>query len=424
MSTSRALLYVLQRLALLVGMCLLMAPLWPLYGLVRLFRPRPPILPSARRTLGTLGLILTVKAPEPGLRPLARLSLAIELLNRWAPTPAAGLAWALDDLLYGRALAQTEIHAPLFELSAARSGSTQLAHYLEDDPQIAAPNTLQGLFPYLWLWRLVPHAPAWLMTREKLGQKLLDLMPKEYLERHEMDAWRTDTFEMLYLNHKQYGDVLFCLGPDLLIRELSPAVVRPGTEEVWADFLRFIDAIGRKTLLYRGPQPDGRPRRLMIKGHFLNVASELERRYPDARFLTVIRTPEKRMQSVINFHHVQPTDPVCGFLPFPWVTALALASEPLYCEREMAWFQQTGGAHRTVVRFDDYVRDLEGTMRLVYRSCLDLDALSPHVPTVHAARVRSNYTHDRSLEELGIDVAALRARLAPYIAWCKPAAKA
>ena len=186
MSTSRALLHVLKRLALLVGMCLLMAPLWPLYGLVRLFRPRPPILPSARRTLDTLGLILTVKAPEPGLRPLARLSLAIELLNRWAPTPAAGLAWALDDLLYGRALAQTEIHAPLFELSAARSGSTQLAHYLEDDPQIAAPNTLQGLFPYLWLWRLAPHAPAWLMTREKLGQKLLDRLAwwAEYTRGH------------------------------------------------------------------------------------------------------------------------------------------------------------------------------------------------------------------------------------------------
>jgi hypothetical protein len=41
------------------------------------------------------------------------------------------------------------------------------------------------------------------------------------------------------------------------------------------------------------------------------------------------------------------------------------------------------------------------------------------VPTRHAPRERQRYTVNRTLAELGIDEAALRSRLASYIAWCE-----
>lgn len=70
-----------------------------------------------------------------------------------------------------------------------------------------------------------------------------------------------------------------------------------------------------------------------------------------------------------------------------------------------------------VVRFDDYVRDLPGTLALVYRECLDRE-VPPSLPTTHAKRKRS-YTTDRTLAELGVDVAEVEARSAAFAAWAK-----
>jgi len=53
-----------------------------------------------------------------------------------------------------------------------------------------------------------------------------------------------------------------------------------------------------------------------VKGHFLCAADALERHYPDARFLTMIREPAPRLQSGINYLRVNPTD---ALGPVPWV---------------------------------------------------------------------------------------------------------
>src|SRR5207244_74707 len=139
--------------------------------------------------------------------------------------------------------------------------------------------------------------------------------------------------------------------------------------------------IGRKTLLQAGPG-----RRLMIKGHFLAAAQDLSERYPDARFLTVIRSPERRIQSIVNFLRAQPRDPIAAPVPRPWLVAYVLVAEVEYCEAEMEWYRLTSDTRRCVVRFDDYVRDLAGTMSRVYRECLDIEELPAHVPRVHAPR--------------------------------------
>ena len=183
------------------------------------------------------------------------------------------------------------------------------------------------------------------------------------------------------------------------------------------DELRFLDALGRKTLLEARPDPEGQPRRLLIKGHFLLAAPALAARYPDARFLTVLRAPERRLQSLINFLRCQGTVAPCPAVPWPWLVEYACTAEVAYCETEQTWFQEPARPRRCVVRFDDYLRDLPGTMQAVYHACLDRD-LSPHVPRVHAARVRSDYSVDRSLAELGVDEAALKERLAAYRRWC------
>ena len=154
-----------------------------------------------------------------------------------------------------------------------------------------------------------------------------------------------------------------------------------------------------------------------MKGHFIGAAAELERRFPDASFLTVVRHPLPRLQSAINFLRANPIDPVLGPPPWGWLVDGLLESELRYGEAEQAFFAGEGPGVRCVVRFTDFVHDLEGTMGEVYRRCFGVAALPAYVPRVHEPRQRTAYLLNRSLPQLGIDEAALVGRFGSYIDW-------
>ena len=110
----------------------------------------------------------------------------------------------------------------------------------------------------------------------------------------------------------------------------------------------MIERIGRKVLLHHGGS-----RRLFIKGHFLAAAPALAHRFPGARFLTVIRTPSRRLQSAINYLRVNPADPLLGAPPWSWLVETIVRTELRYNAEELAWFTAPGATVRCVVRFDD-----------------------------------------------------------------------
>lgn len=409
--------------ALAVGLLLgLTLGLWPLFGLGVLIWGRPPNVPRAAQVARYLRLIVTVRPPPPGLSVLVRLRLVLAVLRKVAVAPVWGLAWFLDELLYGRALNRTPLVAPLIEISAARSGSTQLARYLEQDPHLAAPSFLQSAFPYLWLWRMAPHTLGRFIDREMVRRKLETSVPPEFLERHEGDPFLTDTFDVaLYIAHLNHLAIL--LGPDVLADDFGFAGPALHNQRLWEhDFVNLVDRIGRKTLLYAGPAPDGGRRRFFVKGHFLRAAEALARRFPDARFLTMIREPGPRLQSGVNFLRANPVDATIGQVPWVWLAEGLVRSEIAYCEQEQEWFTRDDGRRRCVLRFSEYVGDLEGSMRKVYRECLDAEELPAHVPRQHPPRKRTQYLLDRSLAQVGVNQKELDARLAPYIAWCREGA--
>jgi len=407
------------KLVALVLLAALTLPLWPIYGLGTLIWYRPPNVPRAAQVKRYLRLTWSVDPPPPGLSTLARCWLTLKIVQKALLTPVGGLAWLIDELLYGRSIETTPLIEPLFVISAGRSGSTQIALYLEEDPALAAPNLLQTMFPYLWLWRLAPRTIGRLVTAEQVRERLRSMMPSELLERHEGDPFKLDTFEGAFYSF-HLNALALSLGPDVAVEDFSFGALAPHNRRLWEeDFLELVDRIGRKTILEAGPGPDGAPRRLLLKGHFLCAASALEQRYPDARFLTVIREPVPRLRSGINYLRVNPPDPVLGPVPWAWLASALERTETAYCEIEQGWFTREDGARRCVVRFDEFVHDLESAMRWVYCCCLDVNELPPHVPTHHAPRERTHYTVNRSLSELGIDEVALNARLAAYIAWCR-----
>lgn len=420
-SDGRLLAWLLVRWVGVIVLAGVVAPLWPVYLLGAARWGWAPNVLRAGRVVRFLRLAVTVRPARPGLPRLWRWWLAMRVVQKAVGAPIGGIAWHLDELLYRRRLDAVVVAAPLIEISAARSGSTQLARYLEGDATLAAPSVLQAFFPFLWLWRLMAFTVGRWVSRESVDRFMHGLLPPEFVERHEGNAFGTDTLEAaFYVSHLNAMSVF--LGPDVFVDEFGPGVAAPHNRQLWeVDFVAWFDRIGRKTLVFAGSGVDGRARRLFVKGHFLAAADAVERRYPDARFLTMVREPAARVQSVVNFLRANPLDGTLGAPPWGWLAEGVVRMEVAYCEAEQAWFERLGGARRCVVRFDEYVRDLEGSMTRVYRECLDRDNLPAHVPRSHAPRVRRDYSLDRSLAEVGIDEGALLARLAGYVAWCRGA---
>lgn len=410
----------LLRALKLVVLAAVSAPLWPVFLVAAMIWGWPPTVPRRAQVRRYLALIWTVRPPPPGLPVLTRLWLTLSVIRKLLVTPIWGLAWILDEILYADELRDTPVLAPLLEISAARSGSTQLARYLEDDPRLAGPSAAKTMFPYLWMWRLAPKTIGRVFSPEQIRAKIEADMPPGFLERHEGDPFRMDTFEGAFYLH-QLNHLAAFLGPEALEDDIGFARIAPHNRALWeVDFLHFLDRVGRKTLIDAGPAPDGGPRRFFVKGHFLLAAPALARRYPDARFLTIIREPGPRLRSAINFLHLNPIDEVLGGVPWPWIAEALSRTEPAYCEVEREWYGREGdGVTRCVIRFSDYVHDLGGTLERIYAECLDGAPVPEDAPREHPPRERTNYSVNRSLEQLGIDREALDERLREYIAWCR-----
>ncbi len=411
----------LPRLLWVVLLGIVSLPMWPLYALGCAIWGVPPVVVRLVQVRRYLHLIWTVTPPPPGLPWLGRAWLTLSVVQKIVVVPIWGLAWHLDELLYGWLLDRVPVKAPLIEISAARSGSTQLAHYLAEDPDLEAPVLLQMFFPFLWMWRIAVPTLGRFFTPARLEHMLHKVLPPEFLERHEGTLVQTDTFEAgIYSSHLTLLAPL--LGPEVFAEEFGFGTTTPHNQVLWTEtFVVLLDRTTRKALLWRGPKPDGTWPRLFIKGHFLAAAPALAERYPDARFLTVIREPVARIRSAVNFLRANPFDGVMGHPPWIWMSEGIVHTECVYCDAEHAWFTEEDGPRRHVVRFSDYVADLEGTLAGIYAACLDQPQVPANLPREHPPRRRSHYLFDRSLDEVGVDEDGLRARLADYAAWSAPA---
>jgi len=405
--------------ALLALLALLTVATWPLFllGVARWgWPPHQARLWQFRRYVH---LTWTAAPPPPGIAPLSRAYLLLLIVEKLLLVPVHGLAWFLDEVLCGKQLDGTPVRAPLFLLSAARSGSTQISRYLETDPRLAAPTVLQTMFPYLWLWHLVRATAGRVVPPSWVERALARMASEEFLQRHELSPFHTDTFEVMFF-HMHLNLLALCLGPDPIASDVGFSSMEEHNRSLWEDeFVVFLDRLGSKTLAFAGAGEGGQPRRLYIKGHFQAADDALAQRYPDAHFVTVVRDPVSRLQSVLNHLHGNTPCEALGAVPWRWLSEGLPDSTAAYCRREKDWFTRSEGPSRTVIRFTDYVTDLEGTMREVYRSCLGDEVLPDHVPTQHAPRQRKNYRVNRSLSELGIDAAAYGAQLDDYRAWCR-----
>jgi len=397
-----------------------MAPLALAFGLpyllLRLVVSRPPNIPSPRTVRRYLTRAVRAHA---AVAVSMRIRLVLGMLLFLSACPLFAFAWYLDDVCF-RGYRSVPITKPLFLITGSRSGSTQLSQYLEDHPQVVSHPLLMQAFPYIWLWKLVPRLLGRWFPAEKVLALLSDATRPEFLERKELHPFKPETYEVIF-SGSQLVNHCIAMGPDMFAEGYGWGRPTPDNIHVWQeDLVDNIDAVGRKLLYFAGPNHDGSPRTLFIKGHFLGSASVLEQRYPDAHFLTVLRHPSARIRSIVNFFRVAPE--VCrnGAIPWPWLVHYGQTVEVDYCLYEKEWYEARPDKV-TVIRFRDYVADLEQTLTTIYGRCLPHVDPAGFIHRTHVARKRTGYSVDRSYAQLQMDEAALLEPLQEYIAWVEKA---
>ena len=382
------------------------------YLVIRIFVSRPPNIPSPTTVRRYLKKAIFA---HPEVLVLMRIRLFLSMLLFLSFCPLFAFAWYLDDVLFG-GYRRVSIVKPLFFITASRSGSTQLSQYLEDNPQIVSHPFLLQSFPYIWLWKLLPKLVGRWFSEEKVYKMLADVIRSEFVERKELHPFKPETYEVIF-SVSQLVNHSMAMGPEMFAEGYGWGRTKPENIHFWQeDLVNNMDAVGKKLLYFAGPNPDGTTKTLLIKGHFLGSASTLEKKYPDAHFLTVLRHPSQRIRSIINFFRVAPE--VCrnGAIPWSWLVHHGQNVEVDYCLYEKEWYQARPD-NTTVIRFRDYVTDLEKTLKTIYDRCLPHIDSNGFIKQTHVKRKRTGYSVDRSYAQMNIDERVLLEPLQDYIAW-------
>jgi len=375
----------------------------------------PPHIPYVEESLRTLKLCLLAENPDnPHLPFYIRLWIFAQVLNKIIWIPLGGMSYFLDEFLYGKQMRDVKIIHPLFEISSARSGSTQMARYLEQDESLTGPNVFQIMFPYLWAWKLSNATLGRMFSKEQIEEKMLGILPEAVKQKHEMSFFGIETYEITFLmSHLRAFSM--GLGPYAHQSEWCFGSI-PSMDYNWnINFPKYVDHMARKHMIFHNNE-NGK-KRLFIKGHFLGGATALHKKYPDADFFTVLRPPHLVCQSMINFTQSFEMDPVIGRIPWKYNIIYVTLDQIRYCKEEKEWYEKEDGANKLILRFSDYVNDLEGTMKVIYQHCMNGKPVPDNIPKEHPPRDRKNYLMNRSLEEMGISEKGLREELEDYYEW-------
>ena len=394
---------------------------------------RPPTIPSWTRFYRYFTATWTEGKPEDNIPFTNRILIFLLILDTVIKSPVKGVCWFLDELLY-HSYRNSEIKDPIFILSSARSGSTQLEEYLEDNKEsFIVPMKFEGWFPYIWFWKLVWPKFKILGMDKHFEASFCAAYSKEYKKRHNVNLFGCETWEvtlglgLMIFYSRNLGSSFFNWG---FIN--SSLKNHPIDEEFCKCFVELSDCIMKKVIYHRGSPKQ----RVIIKGHFLFAAKVLEERYHKAKFVAIIRDPIDRFCSLMNFFKIGtvygPSCKMLGLFPATWrvVRNWSVETQLCYCEEEMLFYNQRkdNTRNKLAISFTSYVNNLAGTLQHIY-SFLNISL--PDEVLFKAATLQSgthnrtarkstyNPKYNRTLSSVGVDEDKLREHLSDYFNWMK-----
>ena len=202
------------------------------------------------------------------------------------------------------------------------------------------------------------------------------------------------------------------------------SLIEPTDDNYLNSFNQYTNSIIKKVMYYRGKPSQ----RMLVKGHFLIATNTLQKRFPDARFFTVVRDPLEHFQSFINFIMIISADgPPSNELllpPIGWkqVCEYVIYTQIPFCEQEMLFYDQSDDK-KLAIPFKMYVNKLNDVLQTIYSFCnipIPTTNVITTLQTTHDCTNRKasyNLKFNRSLSDLGIDVEKLKEHLTMYAQW-------
>ncbi|XP_065907290.1 uncharacterized protein [Dysidea avara] len=408
-------------------LCLVVSlPCLPLFLLGILIWGLPPTIPGWSRFCKFFIAAFTEGKPKENIPFTNRVLLFLIFFNALVNVPINGVCWYIDELVYP-SYHKVNIDEPVFMISAPRTASTQICHYLENDSEnFITPIVAESILPYIWVWKLVVPALKGLGMKQE-HFLALSLFRGEASKRHEFKLNRSDTWDGL-VQSWHFSVFSWYLGYSFMKWGFSYATLNePIDEDFRKSFVPFTDCVLKKVMYCRG----GPNQRMIIKGHFLLVARILEEKYPKARFFMIVRHPVERICSFINLLKVVSTNGpyrvVHGLFPMTWRVArdYAIHTQVPYCKQEMMFYKEPAD-NKLVIPFTMYVNNLSATLQCIYSFCnipIPDDVVSnatrtqntTHDRTKHRASYDPNF--NKSLASLGVNEEKLMECLNEYIDW-------
>jgi len=243
----------------------------------------PPIIPSWSRFWKYLVAVFTEGTREDNIPMINRVMVFLTVLYALINAPLVGICWFIDELMFPSYQRKADIKELIFFNSPARSGSTQLAQYIEEDEEnFVVPKAGEVQCPFIWMWKLNIQPKNFTSFRPVVCSNTLS----EKNKRHNASMDKTNTMDALEWH---FGFTSSLLGIKFF-KWGYPAVAHKGIpidQQYCDDLLLFIECISKKIYYHRGKPSQ----RVLVKGHFLTIARSLEHQYPEAKFFTVIRDP-------------------------------------------------------------------------------------------------------------------------------------
>jgi hypothetical protein len=348
--------------------------------------------------------VLTFTRRRLSLRRLAFFPLAtvVYLLFR----AMVRIGQGLDDLFF-RGYRTQPVRSPVFVIAFPRSGTTFLHRLLcLDEEQFTYHKTYQTLLPAVSLYKLVSLFTA-------LDRRVTAFLPKlvRWFNQDLFSGWRgihpiglgrAEEDEGVFL-YPVYTPVFYMLFPFIdEFRDLEFVDDLP--DELRQRITGFYEGCLRRHL-YAVRERGGHERTLLVKNvHSTGRVRSILQRFPDARFVFVMRDPREAIPSLLSLYYAawQMHSPD---IPRRSPEARALARMGYAYYRHLQETCETMPSHQYIcVGFEELTQDPEETVERIYAH-FEL-SLSPafRARLRSAIQERANHrsNHRYSLEEYGL----------------------